>query len=260
MTVVVPWLRNHVIEKYGEDWNTIISFDPNQRYWLEKLPLTNFSVKPLSTSKLNGDWIINPYTGNKIEKYENTWWNIILLAKDKGEMIERLEATPMVSYQTPIISRVGNIKNIPVTRAGVILYTVVDGDIYIGLGADAKYNELTDFGGGVRSNQNSFTEALRELCEESVGLYCNINKSDIINAPIMYDKHNLIIFLYVRDDPLLITERFRLLKKDKSNLEINDIDWMILNDFMYAIQNNSKLIYVVLRNFLVKNLGFYNYL
>ncbi len=258
--VIVPWLKNEVIERYGETWHTILALDPSKKRQLEQLKPTNKPVPLLSKSKLKGDWIVNPFTGHLIEKYEKTWWTIILIAKDKGAMIEKLEAQPLIEYQTPILSRVGKTKNIPVSRAGVILYTIKDNVIYFGLGVDKRYHELSDFGGGVKLNQNSLTEALRELCEESVGLYCHIKLTDITNAPMMYDKHNLILFLYVNEDPLTITEKFRVLKQGKQKLEIDDIDWMDEDDFRCAIKNNSKLIYITLRNFLNKNDQFYTQL
>lgn len=83
-------------------------------------------------------------------------------------------------------------------RAGVIIYAKIDDVKYFCLGVDSKYGTLTDFGGGVKSNETFLQAASRELREESL----NVFKFKAIElhkySSIVYDKNMSIMFLRIK--------------------------------------------------------------
>ena len=83
------------------------------------------------------------------------------------------------------------------TRAGVIVYTVYKRKVYFIGGIDTKSGEFTDFGGGVsyKTDQNALTGGLRELSEESLGIFGTISLDEIQECVAVYDENNLITFI-----------------------------------------------------------------
>ena len=56
-------------------------------------------------------------------------------------------------------------------RAGVILFYREGGNLFFGLAVDSKFHSLTDFGGGkTNTDLTPIDTAIRELCEETLGL------------------------------------------------------------------------------------------
>ena len=83
-------------------------------------------------------------------------------------------------------------------RAGVIIYTKINGVKHFCLGVDSKYGTLTDFGGGVKNCETFTQAAARELKEESLSVF-NFKPSDIYKySDIVYDKNMAIMFLRVK--------------------------------------------------------------
>lgn len=96
-----------------------------------------------------------------------------------------------------------NLEYVKPQRAGIIIYTVINGSIYFGLGLDAKTHDLTDFGGGViyKTDLNVIRGALREFEEETLEIFDPITFDDIKQCPVIYDNDNLIIFVHMNIDP-----------------------------------------------------------
>lgn len=88
-------------------------------------------------------------------------------------------------------------------RAGVIIYTIINGSTYFGLGLDSKTHDLTDFGGGViyKTDENVVRGALREFEEETLEIFDTITPTDIKECPVIYDDNNLIVFIHMNVDP-----------------------------------------------------------
>ena len=80
-------------------------------------------------------------------------------------------------------------------RSGVVPYTVIDEKIYLLFGVDSKYNELTDFGGGVKKNETIVSGGLRELREESCGIFSDIKLDDIQECITIIGNKMAIIFI-----------------------------------------------------------------
>lgn len=76
---------------------------------------------------------------------------------NRKSSIPRSEGTsegkpPKLKKLTPVIKTTVqnlNLDCVKPQRAGIILYTVVDGATYFGLGLDSRTHDLTDFAGGV---------------------------------------------------------------------------------------------------------------
>jgi len=86
----------------------------------------------------------------------------------------------------------------PFERAGVIIYTKINGIKYFCLGVDSKYGTLTDFGGGVKNYETFPQAASRELREESLNVF-NFKPTELyLYSDIIYDKNMCIMFLRVK--------------------------------------------------------------
>ena len=66
-----------------------------------------------------------------------------------------------------------------IKRAAIVPYIVTaDGEILFLFGIDAPTGEITDFGGGVQKDEDFYTTSIRELNEETRGIfteYINLN-------------------------------------------------------------------------------------
>src|SRR5580765_1728257 len=99
--------------------------------------------------------------------------------------------------------KVNYIKNIDFNtfrpkRSGAIPYTVYKKKIYFITGQDGESGNITDLAGGVSYKiENGLSGGLRELSEESVGIFGEIKVDEIKNCVGVYDNNNLIIFIPV---------------------------------------------------------------
>ena len=104
-----------------------------------------------------------------------------------------------------------NANKITPTRGGVIIYTVFNGIIYFGFALDTQTHELTDFAGGIHyeKGETCIEGCLREFTEESLGIFGDIQINDeILASPVIYDEHNMIIFLRTSFTPDEISKSF----------------------------------------------------
>ena len=145
-------------------------------------------------------------------------------------------------------------------RAGVIMYTKHNNEIYYGLGVDAASKEITDFGGGIsykERDKNVILGALREFKEETLNIFGPIDYIDILDAPVIYNKQNLIIFKYVDLSPILINQLFLTAHQNAIQIpEVCDIVWMTTNELKACIMTRGKMFFRV-QNFLQKAGNFY---
>lgn len=214
---------------------------------------------------MNYDKIINPITGKFIEKYERTWYYLIRKGYDEAF----LESLPVHQPVKPIVTKAKNIDllNTRPSRGGVILYCIKANIMYFGFGVDTRYNELSDLSGGLKykKDQNAIRGALRELKEESLELY-NMTESDVQESVTIYDKHNLIIFLKIYDDPIEITQKFQERYQTATNSEISAIVWLTQLDMKMVIKYSntpihpSIIMYERVRKLLDKADNFYRFL
>lgn len=139
---------------------------------------------------------------------------------------------------------------INIIRSGVLLYTYEDGKLYIGFGIDRVYDEYTDFGGKVEKNdKNAITAALRELDEESNGLY-KFTPNGIQKSLILYDHKMAIIFIYV---DMASSKQF----KATDTSELKGIIWLTEEDTRSELKRPHSKIYNVVKMFLLRSGDFY---
>lgn len=214
---------------------------------------------------MNYDKIVNPISGKFTEKYEKTWYFLIRKGYDEAY----LESLPNYHVVKPTITRVKNINLDYVTpsRGGVILYCIKAGVVYFGFGVDRKYTELTDFAGGIsyKRDKNVITGALRELKEETLGLY-NMDEADVQESMVIYDKHNLILFLQIFDDPITVASDFKERYNTCIKSEITAIMWITAKELDLIIKYSNTpihqkvLMYERIRKLLGKAGDFYRFL
>lgn len=234
---------NQPIEKYGHAWYYLIRNGYNENK-LESLPV------------VYKEMIVSPKTNQPIEKYGKAYQDLT----QQGYSEIKLNRSTIIQSRNKVtfVNKLNLRTNKP-QRGGVILYTIINDQLLFGFGLDSTYNEFTDFSGGIsyKRDQNAIEGSLREFCEETEGLYCALHLEDVIDAPVIIDKHNLIIFLYTDESPDEITYAFQNLKRTKKS-EVKNIIWVTEQELKSAIKLKLPYIYSRLRNFLEKFGNFYD--
>lgn len=170
-----------------------------------------------------------------------------------------------INWNFPVVkTRVENLDldRVKPQRAGVIIYTVVDDNIFLGLGVDSASHDLTDFGGGViyKKDKTAVKGALREFKEETLEIFSDITPDDIRKCPVIYDNKNLIIFVHMAIDPDSVCSAFidkyhNIInnlpedQRDTNDPEVCGITWLNWEEFQNVIKNGDKL-YSRVREFL----------
>lgn len=139
------------------------------------------------------------------------------------------------------------IKNIKLSkvkpnRSGVIIYTIYKGKLYFILGVDSKSGDITDFGGGVAfksRGENGITGGLRELKEESLGIFGTINSNEIGKCLALYDKNTIIIFVPLKIDLQSKYMEFLYRVKAYPNPEVTDLRFFNKKQFISLITDNT---------------------
>jgi len=163
-----------------------------------------------------------------------------------------------------------NLEYVTPQRAGIIIYTVVNGAIYFGLGLDAKTHDLTDFGGGVsyKTDLNVIRGAIREFEEETLEIFDPITADDLKQCPVIYDKNNLIIFVHIDIDPDTISNTFnskyqQIIDMNRGKRKVRDpevcgITWLTWEEFQKSINEKGIMFSRVQR--LLSRAGDFSYL
>lgn len=150
-------------------------------------------------------------------------------------------------------------------RAGIIVYTIYQNQMYFGLGVDTISGEMTDFAGGIsyKVDKNVISGALREFHEESLNVFGIFTCEDMMNSTAIYNNNNLIIFKLITVEPDLIREKFvheyDLLRQKNELPEVCDIKWFTLSEFREIIGKRGKMFHR-LQNFLQLAGEFYKFL
>lgn len=144
-----------------------------------------------------------------------------------------------------------NLECVKPQRAGVIIYTVINGAIYFCLGLDSKTHDLTDFGGGVvyKTDGNVVSGALREFTEETLDIFETITIEDIKQCPVIYDENNLIIFIHMNIDPdttcFVFHEKYKKIvagsntKRKYREPEVCGFTWLTWEEFQHSIKEKG---------------------
>ena len=146
------------------------------------------------------------------------------------------------------------------SRSGAILYTHQEGKTYFCMGIDSKYEDLTDFAGGVKKEEGVIEGGLRELDEESQGVFGTFTPKDVENCLTFYTSNMMIMFIKVNVDLEKVVEEFqkRVDKKEKSliesddDIEVSDIIWLEKTEFLESISGRGRRVYSRVRKILSK--------
>ena len=137
-------------------------------------------------------------------------------------------------------------------RAGAVVYTKKDGVTYFCLGVDTQSGNLTDFGGGVKKEEDVIVGGLRELEEESLGVFGHITP-DMISKTVSFYSYNMIItFIPVKVDIERVTKEFNKRLIEKEDPEVCGITWMSTEEFMESIHGRGRKLYIRVRKLLAK--------
>ena len=197
------------------------------------------------------------------EEYSNCMFNDsspepikfeVLSKKDsKYELVTRRIDSGRILHKTiknidVYTSQIKNVKMAMETpsRSGVIIYTHFKGKTYFCLGVDSNFGDLTDFGGGMKKNETFINCGLRELEEESKGVFGEIKEEEIQSNMGVYSKNMMIMFIYRNVDMVKTKKDF------KSNNEVSNIEWIETKDFIDIISGKGKRMYSRVRRVLQK--------
>jgi hypothetical protein len=152
------------------------------------------------------------------------------------------------------------VKNVKMTgdgpiRSGAIIYTHFQGKTYFALGQDSVYGDLTDFSGGKKQGESIIEGGLRELEEESLGVFGKVLVSDVKDCMGFYTNNMLVMFIHLDVNMQRIVEEFdkRLGEKSENeNLEVNQIVWLEKSDFLNSIEGKGRRLYSRVRRLLSK--------
>ena len=140
-------------------------------------------------------------------------------------------------------------------RAGVIPYTIDNGNVYFAFGLDTKFNELTDFGGGVKQNDDSvISGGIREFIEESLTVFEPVCKEDLGNNYVLYNNKMLIILIFYSVKPATMRKMFdekkqKLVARDPSKtFEVGEIIWVSKDDLIQSLAGRGLAMYSRVKN------------
>ena len=137
-------------------------------------------------------------------------------------------------------------------RSGAIIYTHFQGKTYFALGQDSVYGDLTDFSGGKKQNETIIEGGLRELEEESLGVFGKMGVTDVKESSGFYSNNMLIMFIHLNVNMQDIVKEFNTRLVNKTNVEVNGIIWLEKRDFIDTINGKGRRLYSRVRRVLSK--------
>lgn len=162
----------------------------------------------------------------------------------------RIDSTKIRSNQkrdlevtTSLTADMDIVKDIAV-RAGAILYTRERNKTYFCLGVDTQSGNLTDFGGGVKKGETIVEGGLRELHEESLGVFGDISLSDVMNSLTFHCFNMAIMFIPMIIDKDEIQQQFRDRVRNRPYPEVADIVWLSTDELLESIHGRGNKLYI----------------
>jgi hypothetical protein len=131
-------------------------------------------------------------------------------------------------------------------RAGVIPFVVEDDEIYYCMGVDAKYGELTDFGGCIGDRESALDAALRELEEESLGVFnfrdsCTKEIIQKTSVAIYNDIGVVVYFVPICANRQIITAEYNEQMKKHMDPENSGLVWVPHSVFCFLYKHNTTI-------------------
>ena len=166
----------------------------------------------------------------------NFFWNSNFNRKSgPGRGYERRDRTPTTQIQQ--VKQIDWTKVKP-ERAGFIIYQKKESGIEFCLGVDFEHGEITDFAGGVsyRSDGNALMAALRELEEESLGIFGSVRPKDVDECWALYSEKMMIIFL---ERPFTEDTRTKFRSIVKADDEVCDLVLISQDEFKTLLRGEK---------------------
>lgn len=157
-----------------------------------------------------------------------------------------------------------------IERSGVIVYTIYNNKYYFGLGIDHDSGDITDFGGGIKKKDHSLIDGtLRELAEESLGVFGRVTPNEIDECVCVYNQNTMVVFipLIVNKEKVMNVFKHRL--KYVKEPEVDSIFWITKETFINLIygkkvydkyDNKQRLMYNRIRSVFINALKKKNFI
>lgn len=129
------------------------------------------------------------------------------------------------------------LSNYKINRCGIMIYCMERGKLYFMLAKDSVTKELGDLGGGVKKYEKPLTAGLRELHEESRGIFSELYRTETDLYPFITLVMDNMAIIFVPIPPVWINSaRQKFLdsssySSSKSSQEICDLVWICIEDF-----------------------------
>jgi len=145
-------------------------------------------------------------------------------------------------------------------RGGVIPYVYEKGKLNFLLGVDSQTRELTDFGGGIKHDENTLVGSIREFREESKGIF-DYNLNDYSRSLSVSDNEMSILFYPVDKkwltDAIIKFEDTFITEGENECDEIYTIQWYPETEFFNMIESPPRIenrLWSKIKNFFVRSL------
>lgn len=139
-------------------------------------------------------------------------------------------------------------------RSGAIIYTHSGDKTYFCMGIDSMFGDLTDFAGGVKKTDPSvISGGLRELEEESLGIFGKLNETNVANSLAFYTNNMLVMFIKLDVDMDQIHKKFVSAFSGNTSgkdLEVSGIVWLEKEEFLNSISCKGRRMYSRVRKIL----------
>lgn len=126
-------------------------------------------------------------------------------------------------------------------RAGVIVYTILEGSLLFGLGIDFTYDNITDFGGQVSylDDKNAVVGGLREYDEETHGIFGKFSPKQVRDCLVATRNDMMVMFVPLEIYPDQASKQFLLAAENSPDREILEIIWLNKKKLFRLINNNQ---------------------
>ena len=184
---------------------------------------------------------------NYSESYSDNPYKLITRRIDSMKI--RNNQKKELDVTTSLVNELDVVKDIAF-RAGAIIYTQEGDQTYFCLGVDTQSGNITDFGGGVKKGETIIEGGLRELHEESLGIFGDLEVGNVLEN-ITYHCFNMaIMFIKLDISRDKVTAEFKELVKNRENPEVCDIVWLSKDELLESIHGRGKKLYIRVRRLL----------
>lgn len=136
-------------------------------------------------------------------------------------------------------------------RCGILPYYFHRKRLFIYVGLDAKFKELTDFAGRASKNEDYIVTAARELNEEGRFAFETPTYQQLRDCVCIYNKTDIVIFMPTRRTPSYVITVFRaklnLTRAQRNKRVFNEMaDIYLFNERLIQselLENKSSLMY-----------------